>query len=398
MAKVNGEDAYSTLLDSLLFLVMVSIASLMLMPALMGSAQIKSAGEVQSQSHSSMILLTVLNGRVDELDYRVGGEQMDALASAAGYGSAVSESESVYKKVTQWLAGREPRHKTFADLAAESVASQFTIYLNGSSIKLNFLTGDFNSTATQKLEEYMDVQIGGMYNYRFDMVWHPFPSAPLGGEIKIGGTPPENAYATSAYITMPYHTTLTRDKIEGEISEVLEEETGYTFGELVSSKLDERSESGIAEVVNESLDALVYKAADALVEDYIGGMFDPQLESATTGAFGNVIGNASLLGENINSFKNSLGGALKGSLPDDFDSNYTASSAWTKKLMTDAAGSGVHGPLGAQVKELAHNVVDAYSAGTMSASAAKETLLDFISSQVQISRAKATLYLWEMHR
>jgi len=84
MAKVTGDAAYSTLLDSLLFLVMVSIASVVLMPALMGSAQIKSASEVQSQSHSSMILLTVLNGRVDELDYRVGGEQMDALARVAG--------------------------------------------------------------------------------------------------------------------------------------------------------------------------------------------------------------------------------------------------------------------------------------------------------------------------
>jgi hypothetical protein len=396
MAKVTGDAAYSTLLDSLLFLVMVSIASVVLMPALMGSAQIKSASEVQSQSHSSMILLTVLNGRVDELDYRVGGEQMDALASAAGVDP--SDSESVYRKATQWIAGREPRHKTFADLAAESAASQFTIYLNGSSIKLNFLTGDFNSTATQKLKEHIDSQIGGMYDYRLDITWRPFPSAPLGGEIKIGGTPPENAYATSAYVTMPCHTDLTRDGIESEISGVLKEETGYTFGELVSGKLKERSESGIAKIINESLDALVYKAADALVDDCIGGMFDSQLESATTGAFGNVIGNGSLLGENIDSFKNSLGDALKDSLPGDFDSNYTASSAWTKNLVTDAVGSGVHGLLGAQVRKIASEVVNAYSAGTLSASGVKETLLDFISSQVQISRAKATLYLWEKHK
>src|SRR3989337_2462405 len=99
---------FSTTFDILLFLVMVSIAAVILLPSITGNTQIKTAIQSKNQKESSGMLLTLLNGRVDEFEYSVAGDQMDALAGQFN-------DSQIYLSVKKSIAGKELKHRTFAD-------------------------------------------------------------------------------------------------------------------------------------------------------------------------------------------------------------------------------------------------------------------------------------------
>jgi competence protein ComGC len=71
---------FSTTIDVLIFLVLISIASVILLPTITGNIQVKSVLDSKSQAQSSRMLTTILNGRIDEFEYATAGEQLDAIA------------------------------------------------------------------------------------------------------------------------------------------------------------------------------------------------------------------------------------------------------------------------------------------------------------------------------
>jgi competence protein ComGC len=118
---------FSTTFDVLIFLALISIAAVILLPTITGNIQVRSVIDSKSQSQSSRILTTILNGRMDEFEYTPAGEQLDAIAGP------VNDS-SIYIAGKKLILGRELKHKAFADIAAEDAAAQWVIYHNGQRI------------------------------------------------------------------------------------------------------------------------------------------------------------------------------------------------------------------------------------------------------------------------
>ncbi len=147
------ERGFSTTFDVLLFLVLISIAAVILLPTITGNIQVKSVIESKSQSESSRILTTILNGRVDEFGYTPAGEQLDTIAGPLN-------DSSVYLAGKKLILGREIRHKVFSDLAAEDAAAQWVIYHNGQRILLNILLTNYTSSLDSEMKEYLDRHSG----------------------------------------------------------------------------------------------------------------------------------------------------------------------------------------------------------------------------------------------
>ena len=69
--------AYSTLIDSLMFLLMVSISAVIILSGSTGESWVRASGEQQIQIKSSDILLSLLNTRVENLEYGCGSSQYE---------------------------------------------------------------------------------------------------------------------------------------------------------------------------------------------------------------------------------------------------------------------------------------------------------------------------------
>ena len=154
----TDESGFSTTFDVLLFLVLISIAAVILLPTITGNIQVRSVIDSKSQSQSSLMLTTILNGRVDEFEYTPAGEQLDTIAEPLN-------GSSVYVVGKKLILGRELRHKVFSDLAAEDAAAQWVIYHNGQRIQLNILLTNYTSSLDSEMKEYLDRQLGDRYSY-----------------------------------------------------------------------------------------------------------------------------------------------------------------------------------------------------------------------------------------
>ena len=171
MCFYHDTKGFSTALDIFLFLILISISAMILLPSITGNTQIKSALESKNQENSGDILLTLLNGRIDEYEYIVAGQQLDALAGRFN-------NSSVYTTGKKVIAGKELKHKTFSDIAAENTAAQWVIYYNGTRTQLNFMITNNSNSSKNIMNNYLYEQIGDRYNYNFTVLWRPFTNVP----------------------------------------------------------------------------------------------------------------------------------------------------------------------------------------------------------------------------
>jgi len=125
MQMIKDTRGFSSSIDVLLFLVLVSVSAVLLAPAMVGNTQLMALHDTSAAEHNSQVLLSLQNGRVDDFSYAVAGAQMDYLVNETLGPDAVDSG--IYLTGKKLVAGREINHKTFADLASESVASQFTL-------------------------------------------------------------------------------------------------------------------------------------------------------------------------------------------------------------------------------------------------------------------------------
>lgn len=204
---------YSSTMDAIIFLSFISIAAIVISPVLIGNLQLIALIERKNQADASAILLTILNAKIDDFKYRFAGSQLSAF-----------DGSSLIKQTSFLFAGRENKHKTYADLCAECLASQFYIYRGKDKFRLNILTLECEAEIKRLISSYLDRQLGDRYSYCFEAKWRPFIGIPLGGEIKVGEDIPslQSIYVEKATITMPFENVITREYIESVINEELE--------------------------------------------------------------------------------------------------------------------------------------------------------------------------------
>lgn len=384
---ISDNCGFSTAFDIFLFLVLVSISAVILLPSITGNTQIKSALESKSQKHSGDIMLTLLNGRVDEFEYVVAGDRMDSLAGPLN-------NTSVYTAGKQIIAGKELKHKTFSDIAAENAAVQWIVYYNGTRIQLNFLMTNYSNSSKNIMKDYLDKQIGDRYDYNFTVVWRPFTNVPIGGNSDIGEQVPDNAYVESAYITMPYHTGPKRERVEIIIDENFNESK---FGNLSSAleelknneTMREEIEKEISSKINDTINDTIDESIDLIVDEKLGLVLDYAGNKMIEGVNGLLLENTfnQKLNDEINNTLDNVGANVTGTMSEKL-----------KIFLKKAAKEEIQAASGEEIKSFTTELVDMYVNNALTPDQAKDRILTEVFSRININRAQATLSIWEKRK
>lgn len=344
-----GDDGYSTVMDALIFLSMVSLCALILSPALTSTVQQEAAAGYGMRAMAASSLVSLQDSRAGYFEYRLLGDVTDSIAISAG----IDPDAWLYESLSGAVLGRGQRHKTVMCIAAENAASQFL--LNG--IRLGVFTGDYDRETCSLIDDTVRKQVDDRFSYAFVIRWTPLADVPFGGSISAGETPPAGASSSGCYVTMPYLTSFNRETLEETISDGLD---GIAMA--VSGHLAGGDDASFDREISESLDGCMEKTAEYAAGDLWNITLGKKLD---TGDAGDPYAPLKSFGGNDTavSFENPLPDIIKA---------YNAPAL--DRLVSDIA-TGVDN-------------------GSLDADGARDMALEWMLSRYTPSRAKVSLYVW----
>lgn len=259
--------AYSTVFDALFLLMLTSFAGVLLLPALQAEEQYAAAGYVGSSEMDSHLLESLLSCKLESFEYEI--------SPFSRPGVALPEN-SIVANPEKTLFGKEERHRTFADLTAETLALSPAISTEGTAIPLNPLAADSTARTSEAIGAYLDRKLAGRFSYSFEAYWYPVEVLPLGSEISIGEEAPAWAVRQSAKVTMPlYASAPSKAPILACVND------SVLKAALNSS--EEEAAPALSEAFNASIEAAASMGAGALCEmlfpsEYGGPVFGDEAE------------------------------------------------------------------------------------------------------------------------
>jgi hypothetical protein len=195
--------AISIMYDTVLFIVMVSLAGVILLPVM----QTHSATESLIDKHREDVvddgLHTYLVSRPDLFNYRFCGSLLDTIAGHLGINTS---SHGLYKTISEWILAHEQRHKTYATLLTENLGCQFMIPFSflGQN-RMNILTQEYDIQLRNQTEQFFLHLFEEKYHYNLTAWWHPIKGISFGGEFCLGESPPINdCYVSQSICRMPF--------------------------------------------------------------------------------------------------------------------------------------------------------------------------------------------------
>ena len=391
---ISDTQGFTTSIDVLLLLVMVSFCAVLMAPAMIGTSQITTLYSENAAEHNSQTILSSLNGRTDNFYYAVAGTQMDMIVNAT-FGSGTSDS-GMYLKCKKLVAGRESNYKILSDLASESAASQFTIFHDNGSSRLNLLTDEYKKNIDIQMQDYLDAQIGDKYRYNLTIIWRPIRGVPVGGETHIGPQVPDTAYVESSWITMPYHTEFTRSHVESLIQKELD--AIDVDLENVTEENKDEIKASIKGHVNNAINGTVDDVVSEIVKRTIKKTIENAQNMVTNQIDNAIPGKNSGISDKI---RNRIIEELK---KDPSLTNDTINETFKKlegeltpfitKYMQELVRQEVHEVIEGEVDILCTDITDLYISRAMKFEDVKTQVLDYVFSKVCFSKARMTLALW----
>jgi hypothetical protein len=192
----DSEGAFASNMDSLLFLMLISISAIILMPAIMAEYQYLSAGYVSQQDTDTLLLSSMLNSRSGEVEYIYKPGELADLNLSLPPGSMLRDAEET-------LYGRQQKHRTFADLLAEDLILGMAVSENGNIMHLNPMAKMHRPMTEDTIRNYLDARVGGRYHYRLEAHWYPVSGYNTGSDIGIGGPAPIDASRQGSRVSLP---------------------------------------------------------------------------------------------------------------------------------------------------------------------------------------------------
>lgn len=197
----NNNQGLSLLYDTVLFIVMVSLAGITLLPALQSTLEQKTTLDTHREQVVDDALHTFLVSKADYFEYRFGGTLLDDLAKKIGIDTT---SHGLYSKISQWFLGHEQYHKTYAALLSENLGSQLCIPVSNLH-RLNLFTNEYYDYLSNEIQKFFYLKLGDKYHFNFNAWWYPIKEISFGGEISVGDPPPnQDCYVAHTTIIMPY--------------------------------------------------------------------------------------------------------------------------------------------------------------------------------------------------
>lgn len=247
---LTDQTAFSSTIDAMFFLVMISIAAILLMPSIMADNQYDAAGYTAIQEFDTHLLESLLSSSADEFEYEI--------APLAVVNISIP-SNSITEGPMKTLFGREQNHRTFSDIVAESMALNLMMDNNGSRVYLNPIAKEHSTATTAMMQSYLDSKIGGRYNYRFEAHWYPVSGFLLGSDIIVGGTPPHDAIRQNTKLTLPFTFVVSKN-------DIFESMNDSVLADAIGSSSNETMRAILYDGFNESINVAARGSAEMIVE------------------------------------------------------------------------------------------------------------------------------------
>lgn len=206
------EKAFSSSLDAILFLLLISVSAVILMPTFAADEQYRSASYTSAQEMDSCLINSIMSSNCDEFEYCLEPREL------AGIDMNLSE-KSIIEDTEKTIFTKEQHHRMFSDLVAEGLVLGLYEKNNGTKKVLNPMTQMQGIEAEKQIEAHLERTIGQRYNYRFEAHWQPVSGYAVQSDIIIGDEAPVNAVKQKARISLPVTYSLTREEIGAPFTE-----------------------------------------------------------------------------------------------------------------------------------------------------------------------------------
>lgn len=199
----DDDTGISVMYDAVFFIIMVSLAGVVLLPALTTQPSVDTLVDKHREDIVDDALLTFLVSRSDLFQYRFCGTLLDTVAQHIGINTT---GHGLYKVLTEWLLAHEQRHKTYATLLSENLGCQFIVPFQISGLnRINIFTEEYDQELQNDTKQFFVKYLGDKYCFNVSAWWHPIKAIPFGGEFSVGECPPlKDCYVARRILMMPY--------------------------------------------------------------------------------------------------------------------------------------------------------------------------------------------------
>ena len=231
----------SAMYDAILFVTLVSISGAILLPAFVNNSITESEKEREGSETADESLIVLLSVTPSQFHYQLAKETINNALNKIG----IDSNGYIGKGIFNWLLGIKEYHKNYGELIAEDMASQFWLSWENSNHRLNFLTEDFDKNLRENISKELNKILEGKYKFNLTAKWNPIIGLPFGGQICVGDAPPQTAYVSKTFITMPFSPVITIDGREIHLNknwikkEIEESEIMKNISKLISSSQKE---------------------------------------------------------------------------------------------------------------------------------------------------------------
>lgn len=200
---LNDVTGVSVMYDAVFFIIMVSLAGVVLLPAVITQHSVDTLVDKHREDIVDDALHSFLVSRADLFHYRFCGTLLDTVAQQIGINTT---DHGLYKVLTEWFLAHEQRHKTYAALLSENLGCQFIVPFRMCGLnRLNIFTEEYDRELQNDTKEFFVKYLGDKYCFNFSAWWHPIKAIPFGGGFWVGECPPRtDCYVARRILMMPY--------------------------------------------------------------------------------------------------------------------------------------------------------------------------------------------------
>ncbi len=219
---INNEQAMSSIMDALFFLMMISIATVILFPSIMADRQYDAAEYTAVRDLDTHLLSSLLSSEVEAFEY-----QIDPLAMS----NLSIPNSSLTANPMDTMFGKQQQHRTYSDLITEDILLGLGVARNGTYTPINPIAQQHGTQTEKVLKQYLDRKLGGRYEYNLDARWQPVKGYPVKSHLMIGNNPPDDAIRQSAMLTLPLSEKVDKKEITEKLNDsFLERTANYPNG------------------------------------------------------------------------------------------------------------------------------------------------------------------------
>ena len=268
--------AISSTIDVMVFLLMVSLSTVVLMPVMLSSGYSGAMQDVATYRYDGQLLQSFLDSRVECFEYIV-------APSAFSENITIPDESTMRLDQNNMIFKREHTSRTFGDLIAEGMLFSLRTEANGTYCYLHPFSDVYSEATENILEEHLDRRIGGRYNYRLEATWQPVPGCGPSAQLTVGDFPPEQSFRQGALISVPYSRSVSLTSISSPADDL-------RFGLAVNSSNKEYELCSM-------FDECIYLAASSASASIVGMCYpEDSLQKISNGQFNVVAMGAPLMG------------------------------------------------------------------------------------------------------